>query len=44
MADKLMHITNDDTQNYPFFKSKLGIEPTNQNLIKVAKVIKQTIK
>ena len=26
MADKLMYISNDDTQNYPFCKFKLVIE------------------
>ena len=39
MADKLMYISNDDTQNYPFYRLKLVVEsfetefnePTNQN-------------
>ena len=26
MADKLMHIPNDDTQNYPFYKLQLLVE------------------
>ena len=46
MGDKLMYIPNDDIQNYPFcnnywFKrldAQLN-EPTNQNSIKVHKVI-----
>ena len=51
MADKLMCIPN-DTQNYPIcrlqfvnetFDTKRN-EPANQNLIKVTKVIKLTIK
>ena len=35
MADKLMHIPNDDTQNCPFCKITVNnwlYEPTNQNL------------
>ena len=48
MADKLMYIPNDDTQNYSFrslqlkWLKKLDTqlnEPTNQDLIKVSKVI-----
>ena len=45
MADKLMYIPNDDTQNYPLCRLQLVIEkfghssqlnePTNQNSIKV---------
>ena len=38
MADKLMYIPNEDTQNYPFYELKLMVktfehstEPTNQN-------------
>ena len=37
MADKLMYIPNDDTQNYPLCRLKLLVEkfelnkPTNQN-------------
>ena len=46
MADKLMYIPDDDTQNYPFCRLQLlGLkrwdiqlnEPTNQNLIIVSK-------
>ena len=47
MADKLTFIPNDDTLNYPFCRLKLVVEsldtqlnePTNQNSIKVPKVI-----
>ena len=46
MADKLMYILNDDTQNYPFFRLKLVVEtlndPTNQNTLKFPKVVKPT--
>ena len=50
MADKLMYITNDATQNYPFCKLQFVVKrqdtilnkPTNQNLIKVPKVVKPT--
>ena len=50
MADKLMYISNDDTQNYPFYRLQLVLkhlytklnEPTIQNLIKVPKVVKPT--
>ena len=46
MAEKLMNIPNDDTQNFPFCKLQLVVEtfgystyePTNQNLIKIPKV------
>ena len=39
MAEELMYIPNDDTQNYPFCRQKIGAEslntelnkPTNQN-------------
>ena len=42
MADKLMYISNDDTQNYPFCKLRLVIDTfrhllnqqTNQNSMK----------
>ena len=52
MADKLMHISNDDTQNYPFCRLHLVVEsfdtqpnkPTNQHSIKVPKVVEQTNK
>ena len=49
MVDKFMYIHNDDTQDYPVFKlnqlKRLNTQPnkpTNQNLIKFPKVIKQT--
>ena len=50
MADKLMYITNDDTQNYHFCRLQLVVEMiglltkrTNQSkLIKVPKVVKPT--
>ena len=45
MADKLMYIPNDYTQNFLFFRLKLVVEtfghsnqPTNQNSLKVPKV------
>ena len=52
MADKLMYISNDATQNYSFWRLKLVLkrfdtelnEPTNQYLIKVSKVVKLTNK
>ncbi len=52
MTDKLMYIPKDYTQNYPFFKLQLVVEtmntqlnePTNQNLIKVPKVLETTNK
>ena len=37
MADELMYIPNDDTENYPFYRLQLMVktlkvnEPTNQN-------------
>ena len=45
MADKLMYIPNDDTQNYPFCRLKLVLKHLNTQLIettnqKVPKVIK----
>ena len=48
MADKFMYILNDDTQNYPSSRLQLVVkrldtllnEPTNQNLIKVPKIVK----
>ena len=43
MDDKLMHIPNDDTQNYPFCRLKLVVQ-TNNNLVKVPKVVKPTNK
>ena len=50
MADKLMYIPNNDTQNYPFCRLQLVVktfgntikEPTNKNSKKVPKVIKPT--
>ena len=51
MADLLMYIPNEDTQNYPFCRLQLVIktvelntqlyEPKNQNLIKVPKFSSQ---
>ena len=43
MADKLMHIPNDNTQSYLFCRLQSGLKcmdteidgPTNQNLLKV---------
>ncbi len=51
MADKLMYIPNDDTQNYPFSRLKLVVEtlwhstngPTNQNSLKFPKLLNQRI-
>ena len=45
MADKLMYILNDDTQNYPLCRLKLADKslntklnkPTNHNSVKVPK-------
>ena len=48
MANKLINIPNDDTQNYSFFILQLVdiqlSEPTHQNSIKVIKVFKPTNK
>ena len=47
MADKLIYITNDDTQNYPFNRFWCVVEAfrhLNQNPIKVSKVVKSTNK
>ena len=49
MAFKLMYIPNDYTQNYPFCRLQLVVETqinelTNQNSIKVPKVVKTTNK
>ena len=50
MADKLMYIPKDDTTNYPFCILQVVVEtfglnePTNQNSIKVPKVVKATNK
>ena len=47
MADRLMYIPNDETQNYPFCRLQLVValnEPTNQNSMKVLKVVKPTNK
>ena len=49
MADKLMHIPNDDTQNYPsveynYWLKRLNTqinESANQNSIKVLKVFNE---
>ena len=52
MADKLMYIPNDDTQNYTFrrlnllvetFKTQLN-EPTNQSPLKSPKLLSQRIR
>ena len=46
MADKLMYLQN-DSQNYPFCRLRLDThlnEPTNQNSLKVPKVVKPTNK
>ena len=45
MADKLMNIPNDDTQNYPYCRFKLVVEmfenePTKQSSIKVPNFVK----
>ena len=51
MADKLMSISNNDKQNYPFCRLKLVVEflkrlniqlneSTNQNSLKLPKVVK----
>ena len=46
MADKLIYILNDDTQNNPFCRLQLVDtqlnEPTNQNSMKVPKVVEPT--
>ena len=52
MADKFTCISNDDTQNYPFYRFQLVIKrldtqlniPTNKNSIKVTKIVKPTNK
>ena len=49
MANKLMHIPDDDTQNYPFFRSKLmqkrlDTQLTESNFNKVSKVVEPTDK
>ena len=50
MADKLMCVLYDKTQNYPFSITFIGWNvwtlnvPTNQNSLKVSKVVKPTIK
>ena len=47
MADKLMYIPYDDTQNYNEWLTRVDTQlnkPTNQNLIIVSKVIKPTNK
>ena len=50
MADKWMYIPNVDTQNYHLYRLQLMVErletqinePTNQNSIKLPKVVKST--
>ena len=52
MADKLMYIPNDDTQNYPYIDynqllKKLDTQPnekTNKSSIRVSKAVKPTNK
>ena len=49
MADKLMYIPNDGKKNYTYCRFKLVVdtqlnEPTNQNSMKVPKVVKSTNK
>ena len=49
MADKLMYITHDDTQNYPFCKLQIVFETFGHstkwmNQSKFSKVVKQTDK
>ena len=50
MANKLMYVPNDDTQNYPFCRLLVETldtqqnEPTNQNSSKFTKVVKPTNK
>ena len=50
MADKLMYIPDDDKQNYFFCRLQLMVsytqlnEPTNQNSLRVHKVLKPTNK
>ncbi len=45
MDDKLMYITNDDTQNYSLTSLDTQLnKPTNQNPIKVPKDAKPTYK
>ena len=52
MPYKLMYIFNDDTQNYPFYRFQLVVgtfdtqlnELTNQNIMKVTKVVNPTNK
>ena len=52
MANDLLYIHNDDTQRYPFCRLQLVCEtfdtqlnkPTNQNSIKVPKVLEPTNK
>ncbi len=45
MADKLLYIPNDDTQNYPYYRlilERLNAQlhkPTNQNSVKIPKFI-----
>ena len=51
MADKLMYIPNDKTQNYPYCRLHLVVqtiwkinEPTTQNSMKVQKVVEPMIR
>ena len=49
MADKLMYIPNDNTQNNPFCRLQevvetFSLKPTNQNSIKVPKNVQTMIR
>ena len=48
MADKMLYITNDDKQNYPFCRLVVETfgpyDPTNWNSIKVPKLLRQRIR
>ena len=50
MADKIMYFPNNDTQNYPFYKSGVEMfkhstnQPTNQNCKSIPKAVKPTNK
>ena len=46
MADELIYIPNDDSQNNPIFRLQLVVEtfePTNQCSLKVPKVVENVI-
>ena len=44
MANKLMYIPNDDTQNYPFCSLQLVVEAFKSKIHKSPKVVKPTDK